>query len=407
MEAPPSLILRGGYGAAKTWSGILWILDRALKNGVDVKSLVVEPTFKQIKKVLLPKFKEVLGLLGIMYTLNKSDLTITLDCGRQIWLESGQNPETLSGFDVGPAWIDEPELMQPEIDDRVGSRVRDPHAVCRQLLYTGTPEGMTWLDDKVPTTPTITVATTDNTHLTQDFIKRQLDKYKNDPVRMDMYFRGIPRTLAGSIYTCLIPDKHFKPCKNPRGSGELVICCDFNVGLMAWPIARCIGDEIHIFSEVVNANVRTTEQTRLMIAHLTKMNLVRFRGGEIVGPNGQRVDAWCDATSTAEKTSSTTTDHNILRDAGFWPVHARSNPAVKDRIEAVQYALSHDLLFVDPIGAPFTARALQRHEYDRNSRPPRPRKKWSDSEQPLDAATDPVGYLTYGRSPLRNHARAA
>jgi hypothetical protein len=398
----PSLIVRGGYGSGKTIAGVAATIDRTKKNPVHVKSVVIEPTWKQVKKVLIPKFKKVLTAMGIGHRFHKTDNTFTLDCGRQIWLESGEIPENMSGFDAGFAWIDEPELMDPEVDDRVGSRVRDADAVVRQVLYTGTPEGITWIDDKVATgIPTITVATDENTRLPPDFLKRQLDKYRGDPVRLDMYFRGIPRTLAGQIYTCLNPSKHFRPCANIR-EGDIAICMDFNVDLMCTPIARVINHQAHIFSEVVSTNTRTEEHARRVVAHLKTLNLAQDgqRGG-LVGPNGKRIEAWMDASSTAQKTSSTTTDHAIVNDVGFYSRHNRSNPAVKDRIEAVQYALSHDLLFVDPQGAPFTAKALQRHEYARGSHPPQPRKKWGDNDDPFDAATDSVGYLCFGISPLR------
>lgn len=411
LDMFPALILRGGFGAAKTITGIAWIVDRLLRSPPHVKAVVVEPTWKQVRKVLVPRFQKWLPRMGLSFTHNKSEHTITLSTGHTIWMESGERPENLSGFDVGCAWIDEPELMDAEIDNRISSRVRDPDAVIRQVLYTGTPEGMTWIDDKVSTTPTLVVPTTANTHNPPDYIKRLEDRFKNDPVRMDMYVRGIARSLSGSIYTCFDPSKHLRTCSNPS-AGELAIAMDFNVGFMCTPIARVIGDEIHVFDEVISRNTTTEEHVARVRKHLETKGLATFRRGAfdqagMYSRSGSRVDAWLDATSTAHKTSSTTTDHNIVRDAGFWPRHSKSNPAVKDRIEAVQYGFSHDLTFIDPNGAPFTARAVQRHEYERGSKPPQPRKKWGVDEDPLDAATDPLGYLRFGRNPLRTQSRIA
>ena len=103
-----------------------------------------------------------------------------------------------------------------------------------------------------------------------------------------------------------------------------------------------------------------------------------------------------DASAGARKTSATISDRDIIRNAGFWPRKPNANPVVKERIGRVQYALAHDQLLFDPDGAPFMFRAIQRHEYERGSNPPQPRKHWGDGDDPLDAATDALGYLVCG-----------
>jgi hypothetical protein len=407
----PARVLLGGFGSGKTWTLVLWAIFRSLMNPPNCTVLVVEPTYKQIDKVLLPCFFELFAKLGIGFDINLSKRIITHRGGRQIYMESGENPLTLSGMTVACAGIDEPAMQDEEVDRRVVSRVRDPRATIRQVLYTGTPEGLGWVYEKTKTTPTIIAPTTANWMLPADRVQALRDLYKNDPIGEAMYIKGIPMARSGSIYLAFT-DENQRECKNPKG-GAIAVGMDFNVGLMVTPIARVIREEIHIFDEVISRNTRTYQHVPKVVEHLKSKGLAKFRRGEfnrpgLYGPDEKMIDSWMDATSTAEKSSSTTTDHEIVRDAGFWPQHSKRNPSVKDRIEAVNYALAHQHLFIDPKGAPFTLNAIRRHEYKRGTSQPMKGRDFGERTDPLDAATDPVGYLSFGLTTLKaNDSRKA
>lgn len=401
----PILILVSGYRGGKTWTGSRWIVDRALRNPPGLRSLVLEPTWSQIKSVAVPEIVAALESREVPFSLNQSDFTFKLPGRREIICRSGDRPESVKGITAACGWMDEPAVQDSAMDEVFSTRVSDPAATIRQRLYTGTHEGASgWFYEMTHKYPTITVPMWANIFLSDDTIASIKDRFNGDEARFKMYVEGQAQSLAGSIYSCYA-ERHRRKCANP-GDGHIAIGADLNVGLMCWPIARVLNGELHVFAEVVSRNTTTEAHVERVKQFLLDRNLATFRQGqfgpELVDRSGQRVDVHMDASGTARKTSATRTDKTIVRDAGLWPRSPSSNPLVKDRIETVQYAFSHDRAFVDPAGAPFTDRALRLHEYERGSSPPQPKKHWGSGEEPLDAATDAFGYLATGVTPVLN-----
>jgi hypothetical protein len=88
-----------------------------------------------------------------------------------------------------------------------------------------------------------------------------------------------------------------------------------------------------------------------------------------------------------------------VRGCGFWTVHDPSNPSVRDSTTNVLGALHERRLFIDPEGAPLTARAMLEHSHD--ARTGKPRKDYDQLKDiPFDAFTDCVRYMTWHLLPL-------
>lgn len=400
----PGLILMGGYGCGKTATLVAWAVDRSARNPASVAGMVVEPTWRMVRQVLVPAFRQFFERYGIKYSIHHTDWVIRWGPQeREIRLASGEIPENLSGQNLAFAALDEFGLMDEEVERRVVSRVRDPRATFKQTLYVGTPEGGGWSYDRVREMPTIYARTRDNVYLAEDALRRLEDMYQHDPNRYAMYVLGQPRKIAGNIYSNYNPATHSKPCENPR-AGRLVLGADFNVGLMCTPIARFIKPELHVVGEVVSRQSNTEAHFQRVREYLLEKGLARvgttqFFSGLIDG-SGNPIEIWIDASGTARKTSSTRSDRAILQELGFQPRHSSRNPAVRDRIETVQHALGHGRLFVDPAAA-LTTKALLEHDYTPGSYPPQPRKIWGDKDA-LDAATDALGYMVCGVLPLQS-----
>lgn len=393
----PARAFVGGYGSGKTRTLVMWAVDRALRNPKGSVVLLVEPTWGMVKKVLVPELRTILEAADIAYEVNKADWTFTFE-GRTIWCQSGEIPENISGLTVACAGIDEPAIQDEEVDRRVSSRIRDPKATCRQMLYVGTHEGLGWVYRKVQQIPTVIAPSWENPFLPADFLHRLRARFAGDEMRFRMYVKGEAMSLQGGIYT-RFAERHRVKCHNPR-EGNLVVGADFNVGFMCWPVARRLGNELHVCGEVISKSSTTEDHVRRVRDYLVRRGLAtegrgQF-GGEMTDSRGERVEVFMDASGNARKTSATRTDKAIVKDAGFWPVCPSSNPLVRDRIELVQYALGRNLLYVDPDAAPFTCKALKEHAYAEWSDPPAPQKKWKQDEDPLDAATDALGYVVVG-----------
>lgn len=386
-----------GFSGGKTYALVRWAIIRAIQNPAGSVVLLISPKWLMSRRVIVPELVRALDELGVQYSVNKTDLTFSF-IGRHIWLGSGDKPLSLSGTTVACAGIDEPAIQDEEVDRRVVSRVRDPRASIRQILYTGTHEGLGWFYRRSQKIPTITVPMWFNRSLTQDTIDRQKERFHGDEVRFKMYVEGQAMALSGGIYTCC-SDANLRRCTNPT-EGETVVGFDFNVGFMCTPICRVLDDEIHVFTEVISTNTTTENHCDRLVAFLKERRMGTQRHGqfglELVGHDGKRIDAWIDASGDARKTSATRTDRSIVKDSGFFPRSPASNPLVRDRVEIMQSALKRKRLFIDPDGAPFTCRAVKEHAYAKGSDPPEPQKRWREGEEPLDAATDSLGYVVCG-----------
>lgn len=399
-----SLALMGGYGSGKTLTMAMWAIDRSMRNPAHIPGLVIEPTYGMIKKALAPAFEEFLDRLGFWHHINQSDYTLTWGKERRtIWMASAEIPRNLSGSTVWGVGFDEFGLMDEEANRRGLSRARAPGAAIRQKFYCGTPEGGGWSYALVQQIRTVYAASRDNVFLTPDYLDELERTYAHDKARYDMYLLGIPRKIAGNIYSNYDPAKHLRPCENPRG-GRLVLGADFNVGLMCTPVARLVSQEMHVVAEVISRQSNTEAHFQrvrdfLLQRNLARMGTTQFFSG-LLDTAGNPVEIWIDASGTARKTSATRSDRAILQELGFQPRHSSRNPAVRDRIETVQHALGHGRLYVDP-AATFTAKALLEHDYLPGSYPPAPRKVFGDKDA-LDAATDALGYMVCGVLPLQS-----
>lgn len=395
----------GGYGCGKTQTIAAWAFHRSAVNPPHVPGLIVCPTLKMARRTVVRALIDIFEKAECQYTLNKTDGTVTWGPERRlIWIESGEIPTNLSGTTVGWAALDEFGLLDEEVERRVVSRVRHADAVLRQLLYVGTPEGGGWSYARVREAgqSAVFAKASDNVFMPRDAIARLENLYRGDPIRYAMYVEGKPLRIAGNIYTAFDPTRHVRQCSNPR-DGTVVVGADFNVGLMCSPVARYVPGEVHILDEVITRNTNTQEHFGRVKEALLKSGLAQMGGTQFfrgLVANGAPVEVWCDASGAARKTSSTTTDRNLLVELGFQPRHRPSNPAIRDRIETVQHALAHDRLFVSP-AARLCVRALQEQDYEPSSNPPQPRKGAIGSDEPLDAATDPIGYMVCGVLPVQ------
>ena len=124
-------------------------------------------------------------------------------------------------------------------------------------------------------------------------------------------------TLTGRVYPDFGIDNISDDVKDT--GGEILLGCDFNVGVMAGVLGSRVGDTLHIWDEVALKQSNTDE----MCMYLQK----KFPHREIV--------AYPDPTGSARKTSAAgETDHGIIRKYGFKCISPKHPWAVKDKINS-------------------------------------------------------------------------
>lgn len=224
------------------------------------------------------------------------------------------------------------------------SRVRESKAKLNEIFLTGTPEQLNWgydvamNDEKKYDLSLIYGRTQDNTHLTDQFIKMLHDAY--DENQRAAYMNGIFVNLTkGRVYGYFDRHKHID--RQEIGSDRKVCAgIDFNVDYMTAELFIDDGIKIHFFDEI-----RMSDSDTFALANMLHE---RFPG----------ITVYPDASGDSRKTSSKKSDHTILRDKGFKVIAPSKNPAVKDRVNAVQRMLRADEITVG--NCPFLIKDFER-----------------------------------------------
>ena len=151
MQAPQKITaLIGGTGCGKTFLLPIAIFYKAVEyfneTGETMEIIVLAPTHKMLLRNPLKYIKQTFDELGIVYTLNKSEMTIRFDYG-VIYLISGESYESMQGIHASLVVMDEAGLMAKPVLDTALQRLAFHGG---QLLILSTPYGSNhWLKTDV------------------------------------------------------------------------------------------------------------------------------------------------------------------------------------------------------------------------------------------------------------------
>ena len=111
-------------------------------------------------------------------------------------------------------------------------------------------------------------------------------------------------------------------------------------------------------------------------------------------PNNKRIIVYPDASGSSRKTvDASKSDIAVLREAGFEIKVNNSNPAVKDRIMAVNKQFQISRLWVNVKRCPTVAKNLEQQAYDENGEP--------DKKSGFDHQNDASGYPIAHEFPIK------
>ena len=110
---------------------------------------------------------------------------------------------------------------------------------------------------------------------------------------------------------------------------------------------------------------------------------------------GHAITVYPDASGAARRTNASQSDIQMIRQAGIEVDAPKMNPAIRDRINAVNALLSHQQLFINCDKCPETAHAFETQGYDKNGEPEK-----FDSHPSLDDRCDAAGYFLHRRFPI-------
>ena len=369
--------LCSGYGGGKTFSAARKAVHLATLNpGVD--GIVTEPTFPLLTQVMFPELSAALDYFGVKYRFNKVESIFYCDVNgvqTRIICGSMENYDRLIGINAAWCVCDEFDTSKADVAYAAYVKLlgRLRKGGVRQMVIVSTPEGFRamhriFVTEADETKRLIQAKTEDNYHLPQDYIDTLKSQYPAQLI--EAYLGGqFVNLTSGSVYYAYNRDR----CDSQEviRPGETLFCGqDFNVGRMATSIYVKRGDVFHAVAELSDLF-----DTPDVISVITDKWYSQ----------GHHIVMYPDASGANRKTSNaSTSDIALLEQAGFEVRVNSTNPAVKDRVLAMNKALESGKLRVNHRACPSIARGLEQQAYDKHGTP--------DKTSGVDHQNDDSGY---------------
>lgn len=379
----------GGFGSGKTFVGCS---DQLLFAGEHpgVVQGYFAPTYRDIRDTFWPTMDEAADKLGFRTVLNKSDKEIALYRGKRYYgttiCRSMDDPGGIVGFKIARAQVDEIDILSI---DKATAAWRKIIARMRLVIpgvvngigVTTTPEGFKFVYDRFKANggrdySMVQASTYENeAYLPPDYIQSLRDSYPQELI--DAYLMGeFVNLTSGTVYR----NYNRIVARSREGIKErepLHIGQDFNVNNMASVIFVERRNGWHAVGEL-----QSILDTPALISTLKE----KFPDHPIT--------IYPDASGSSRKTvNASKSDIALLREAGFSVRAKDANPAVKDRILAVNTGYSKSRLWVNDKACPRFAQSQEQQAYDKNGEP--------DKAAGHDHHNDAAGYFVYWTMPVR------
>ena len=384
----------GGFGTGKTET----LAQCAVRDAMHSSSALIalyEPTYDLVRLILAPRMQEKLTDLGIRYKYNKQEniiYTSSSQCGDFV-LRTLENPARIIGYESYRAHVDEIDTLKLEqakqawqkIIARNRQRPRGVKNPFNRVSAYSTPEGYrfawaTWGKDPKPGYVMVQAATYTNPFLPDDYVQSLRDSYPAQLIAA--YIEGRFTNLSsGSVYPEF--DRRLNHTDAAMQEGEaLHIGMDFNV-LNMTAVISVIRDGLPLTVAELTG-VRDTPTMARMLKE-------RYRD------KGHAVTVYPDASggNTSSKDAGES-DLSILRRHGLSIRVNNSNPAVRDRVNAVNALILNGdgerRWLINTDACPTLTEALEQQAYDKNGEP--------DKTTGHDHAVDATGYCLVNRWPI-------
>lgn len=342
----------------------------------------VAPSYRMARQIMWKQLKKRLTDLNWARKINETDLSIQLVNDSEICLRSADNYDSMRGIGLNFVVLDEAadmdeevwtEVLRPTLSDRGG------HA-----MFLGTPKGMNWLKDVYD------MARLDPENWAS-FQFTSLDGGRIPAAEIEAAKKDLDQrtflqeycasfeTYSGLIYYAF-SDSNVQDVLPLQDRETLMIGLDFNIDPLSAVLAVRRGDQLHIFDEMTISGANTFDFCEEIKRRYP----------------GRRVEVYPDASGSQRRTSSNTTDHAILANAGFAVRVGRTNPPVLDRIAAVNSRLcsgtGQRMILVNK-KCRSLIKSLTSQVYKEGTRVP--------EKDGSDHLNDALGYLTAWHWPVR------
>lgn len=374
----------GGFGSGKTAAGIARIM--ALKGAFkDCDVAYYLPTYPLVEDIAFKRFPELCDRKGWKYKINRQSSYIEFEGAGRIIFRTMENPQRIVGYEVAHSLLDELDTLPidkaREVWNKVIARNRQKCAIRNTVAVATTPEGFRfvydrWVKNNKDGYKIFKARTMDNAaNLPDGYIENLQNTYSTN--LLAAYLDGeFVNLTAGSVYAEF--DRLLNQSNEIIISGEpLHIGLDFNVTKMAAVIHVLRGDDPHAVDELTGIF-----DTPAMI------NAIKAKF------SGHKIFIYPDASGNNRKSQNASeSDIALLKQAGFNIMVNPANPAVKDRVLAMNKLIRERRYLVNPQNCPELVESLERQAYDKNGDP--------DKAAGFDHVLDATGYCIAYRYPIR------
>ena len=374
-----------GYGSGKSWAGCC-SLARHFWEFPGIDAGYFAPTYPQIRDIFYPTVTECFEDWGLNAVVRPSvhEVLVYDGAGRYrgtVKCRSMDEPESIVGFKIGRALVDEIDVMPADKAENVWRKIIARMRYKAKGLQNGvdvttTPEGFRFVYSQfvrqVREKPELAslygivhASTWDNAaNLPEDYIPSLMASYPAQLI--EAYIDGqFVNLQSGTVYSAY--DRALNASAESVHGGEpIFVGMDFNVGKMAAVIHVLRDGQPHAVDEITGAY-----DTPDMIRRL-KERFWRHDGSRFVQTRSIRV--YPDASGGSRKSvNASTSDLALLKDAGFAVSAGSANPPVKDRVNSMNAmfcnAKGERRYFVNASLCPNYAEALERQAWDKSGEP--------------------------------------
>jgi hypothetical protein len=349
------------------------------------------PSYKLAKRRGLSGVQAYLNRLGYRYSLNKSDLTITVhDLNDGVYyLDTYHDPDAIVSYEIAHGGVDELDTLDKDRAEKVWTKIAERMRqmtthICGNTLAVAstTNQGVKGFcyekwgsgENIAGGYHYIKAGTRSNKFLPAGYVDQIIKNY--DPIMADAFVNGGWVSFnQNKVYHFFDRLKHHSPrVIQPRD--WLHIGVDFNIGGCCAVVFTIENNKPTAVAEFVSHDTRDFCN-----------NLAKYAGHQLT--------IYPDASGASNRTNASQSDIAIIRGEGYHVSVNSTNPAVRDRINAVNGLLAHDKLMVNTDTCPNFTNALEVQGYDVRGDP----EKWNDHPA-IDDWNDCGGYMLANKYPV-------
>lgn len=386
----------GGFGSGKTHA----LTHRAISKKLAYPKQNVAyylPTFDLARTIAFPRFAELFEFYKIKATLNKTFATYEIPDRGQILFRTMDNPERIVGYEVADSLADEIDTLEQEKAADVWNKIlgrnrqKKPDGSLNTVAVGTTPEGFRFVYDRWVRKhkpgdgyELIRAPTSSNLkNLPAGYIESLRATYPEN--LLAAYLDGeFVNLTSGAVYPEFDRLLNYTPVMLAANE-PIHIGMDFNVGNMAAVICAVRNQRPHAVGEIVNVL-----DTPAMIVN------VRQRYGK-----QRQIFIYPDSSGKSRKTNdASVSDISLLRAAGFNVIVDTNNPAIRDRVLAVNNAICTRVngrevrkLLVNTDACPSLTESLSQQAYGKDGNP--------SKTSGFDHVNDALGYMITKIWPVR------